>query len=272
MLDQKVKDVFGLASVEGEVGIEIEMETQNMIPNVGGVSKLWRLEHDGSLKGFGTEFVTRRPHPREGVPDLMSNFRKKLLTDLEVKIKDSIRAGVHIHINMQENTLKDVFRFLMCFYSIETPLVKFSGKSREGNLFCLRHRDACYSLHQIAQAVEEGDIYNLRTDNLRYSAMNFQSLFKYGSLESRSLATTPSLNNIVDWVNILLAIKDYSLQVENCWDSISLISGNGPREYMRMMVGDKYADMLDYPELEADVMEDVRNMQYTCHVLSEKGI
>lgn len=275
MFDKKVGGFFQFASLsKGEVGIEVEVEAKKYVdgellhknPKFG-----WRYENDGSLKVNGVEFVLNKPVARENVGKALKNLRK-VMDKAGVEINPSIRAGVHIHINFQEETLGTIFKFLMLFYSIETALIRYCGEGREGNLFCLRTRDANNNLNAIEKAVMSEEMTYMRSNNYRYAAMNFQSLFSYGSLESRSLATTPELDNIEDWVAILLRIKDYAKGMGTCWDAISSVSGDGPREYLRSIVGDKYCELLDYPEIEQDIMEDVRNIQYTCHILSEKGV
>lgn len=271
MFDRKVVNYLDLFPTEGDVGIEIEMETE--LPLFRGEYEfpLWRLEEDHSLKINGTEFVLDSPCKYEDVEEVIKTLKTRL-DRLEVKITPSIRAGVHVHLNMQDNTIGDVFRLMSCYYPIESVLTRFCGEGREGNLFCLRSQDAEYALYCAEAAVEQEDIYKLRSQNLRYASMNLQSLFQYGSVEFRALATIPDLSNIPVWCEILHRLQRYSLETKCCWDSLSAISGEGPREWLKKVVGGDLITHLDYPDLERDMMNDVRNSQGLCHALKMKGL
>lgn len=268
--DKNVQKYFGLSETSGDIGIEIEMETVSPV-NSGIFHPTWRAEHDGSLRGHGIEFVLRKPIYHKDVPDVMNDFRGKV-SDNGIEILPSIRAGIHLHLNMQKYSLKEVLRFMMCYYPMETVLLNYCGEGRQGNLFCLRGRDAEYIFECITLAAQNNDIYMLDSNNLRYSSLNPMSLFKYGSLEFRALATTPTLEKIEDFADILIKIRDYSSKIEDCWTNISNISGLGPTEWMGNILGPDLMKKLEYPGMEKDIMKDLRNMQYACSVMSMKGI
>lgn len=273
MFDNKVYDYLDLMKTPGDVGIEIEMETEEPMDRytVSENLPLWRLEDDHSLKFNGTEFVLRKPCKYADVDERIAELNKEFALR-DIHIRPSIRAGVHIHLNMQKQTVGDVFRLMACYYPMETVLTRFCGDGREGNLFCLRSRDAEYGLYLAEVAVAEENIYNMRTSNLRYSSMNLQSLFQYGSVEFRGLATVPDLSNIPVWVGILRKLKEYAIKNKCSWDCLSAISGDGPREWLRGVVGDEYLKLLEYPGMEQDMMDDVRNVQGLCYELKKKGL
>lgn len=270
MFENNVKDFFGFNKTKGDVGIEIEMEVEQGINWTNSIKETWHITTDGSLKSdWAYEVVLKKPIPLENVSFEVEKL--KAFIAKYTKIMPSIRAGIHVHINMHDSTLAQVFRMMMCYYPLETALTKFCGEGREGNLFCLRARDAEYVLDAIRDAVEVEDMYLLRTNSLRYAALNFQSLFKFGTLESRALATTPDLSKIVEWCDILMKIKKYSREVD-CWEHINNISGEGPRNWMANVIGEEYTQMIEYPGMEGDIIRDVRNMQHTCHSLKMKGV
>lgn len=271
MFKHKVKDYFDLSATPGDVGIEIEMESRNPVPYDGTYTDKWRVEEDHSLRGYSAELVLKRPVPFEEVPKLMAKLKKQLKA-AEVDIKPTIRAGVHLHINMQRHTMGEMFKFMMCYYALETVLTNFCGNGRQGNLFCLRGQDAEYSRYMLGSAIQRGRFTGLQTNSLRYSALNFQSLFSYGSLEFRALATTKDLNNIEVWADILHKVKDYAISSGSCWDNISEISGMGPSHWLTSIVGEEYAKVLEYPDMERDIMKDVRGIQSLCYELSSKGV
>lgn len=271
MLNNKVVNYFDLSSTKGDVGIEIEMETKAVALFPDSVEKDWRIESDNSLKGYGYELVLKTPIAKHKVPDLIKELRQNLAV-AGITINPSIRAGVHIHLNMQKRTLRQVYRLMACYFPLETVLTRFCGNGREGNLFCLRARDAEYMLTAIEKSLVDKDIYTLRTNKLRYSALNLQSLFNFGSVEFRGLATQPDLDNISPWVDIISALEKYSNSLDSVWDNAAAISGNGPREWMKSVFGEDLAQLLDYPELEEDIIEDMRRCQMLCYTMEQEGV
>ncbi len=271
MLDKNVAQYFNLPQTEGDVGIEIEMEMADVLSYNSDMHPTWRLEEDGSLKGYGYEWVMNNPCPFDEVKKEMDLFTEKLAVGGN-KIVPTIRAGVHVHVNMQKNTLGDVYKLAACYYPLETVLARFCGAGRSGNLFCLRARDAEEIIFKLEESLNHNkQFYLMRTNNLRYAALNYQSLFNYGSLEFRGLGTTADLKNIAVWVEIIRRIKEYAVASEGAWDAITTISGMGPRSWVEEVVGPDLFKLIDYEGLERDVMEDVRLVQTLCHDLKMKG-
>lgn len=269
MFDKKVRDFLDLKKCAGDFGIEIEMETKNPIPFLDNLENMWRFEEDGSLRGYSMELVLRNPVKFAKVEPIINTLKENLKAK-KVEILNSIRAGIHIHLNMQEYTIADVYKFLICYYPLETVLLNKCGFGRQGNLFCLRASDAMGAIFALQGSLDRHNIYVLRTDNLRYSSLNIQSLFKYGSLEFRALATTPDLVGIVEYCTILNNIRDFSSKVEHPWKIVHDISYHGPSEWMKSVVGEEMYKYLMYDDLEQDIMYDVRNIQMVCNTLNEK--
>ena len=259
--NNKVVDLLNLKDTKGDVGIEIEMELQKSNADPTKFQDSWRLEDDGSLKVNGVEFVLKKPVKFEDVPPLIDNLKYNLDAS-DMKIRPSIRAGIHIHVNMQQSTMKQVYSMICAYYPMESALTRFCGNGREGNLFCLRARDASGVVQTLETSLEQNDLMYLNTDNLRYAALNIRSLFNYGTLEFRALATTPELDLIVDWCRMLQKLKEYSHKLKNNWEPLHSISGDGPRKWMQDVFGPELFAKLDYPELEEDVIKDSRNIQY----------
>lgn len=266
--NEKVVDLLHLKPTEGDVGIEIEMELEDEPPITQDFKNHWKLEGDGSLKVNGVEFVLKKPVKFSRVPKLLETLRTNLEKN-DMEIMDSMRAGVHIHLNMQQSTMKQVMNLLCCYYPMETALTRFCGNGREGNLFCLRARDANGVISEIESAIKLNDLGVLNTDRLRYAALNVRSLFNYGTVEFRALNTTPDLGLIEDWVLMIQKLKEYSESVKSNWDPLYSISGDGPKEWMRGVFGNELFKKLDYPDLEADVIKDSRNIQYLVSLTEE---
>lgn len=273
LMNQKSVEYFKIPKTPGEIGIEIEMETNKAFRPECVDLETWSIDWDeGSIKGNGAEIVLIQPCSRDEVAPIMNNLRSTIKKS-GVGVKNSVRAGIHIHINCQDMTVGEILKFMMCYYPLETAFTDFCGENRQGNLFCLRVRDAMGMINQLYNSVQEKDLYKMRNnDAYKYAALNMQSLFKYGSLEFRAMATTKDFKNVEQWIDIITRIKDYSLKVDSVWDNMTKISGLGPFEWLTEVVGSENAKDLYYPGIEEDMMEDCRNIQMLCNLLSKKGL
>ena len=100
-----VKEVFGISPAryqKNDWGLEIEIEGENLA-HPG--SDVWRLDRDGSLVGNSLEYILAKPLPMKDVhlhlDDLINTMKLNSST-----IKDSVRAGVHVHRNVQNWSMK----------------------------------------------------------------------------------------------------------------------------------------------------------------------
>lgn len=268
LLDTKIVDLLDLKHTKGDVGIEIEMELETPYNTNAPFKNVWRLEGDGSLKINGVEFVLKKPVEFSYVGTLIGKLKANLKEN-DMTILPSIRAGVHVHVNMQQSTLGQMYNMLGCYYPMETVLTRFCGNGREGNLFCLRSRDAAGVLKRVELSIKNESLTYLDTDDIRYAALNIRSLFNYGTLEFRALATTPDLGLIEDWCKMVQKLKEYSERVNSCWDCMYHISGNGGRSWLMEVFGPELFAKLDYPDLERDIIRDSRNCQYLNSLITE---
>lgn len=197
---------------DGEVGLEIECEGTNLFNTP---VSYWSCHQDGSLRPHGEhppiEYVLRKPLNREEIPKALAYLTAKLKATGS-SIDDSPRTSVHVHVNCQKLTLKQVYQFICLYLIFEDLLVSFSGPDRIGNLFCLRAKDAEYQIIVLEQAVQKEDYRELFSNELRYSSCNVASLGKFGSLEFRSMRGTVDSKLIQQWVDILLLLRDKALE------------------------------------------------------------
>ena len=191
----------------------------------------------------------------------------KVIKEEGIKQIDSVKAGVHVHINVQDLTIRQVMLFLSVYYPLETVLTKFCGENRESNLFCLRMRDAEYTISKLEIFLQDKKVHNLHTDELRYGALNFQSLFKYGSVEFRAMESTPSFDKILKWCDIIMSIKQYALKVKTGKDMMYALSGYGGHALMLEIFGEELTKLLEYPNMEKDMIKDARLVQNFSHML-----
>ena len=124
----KIIEMYPLRETDGEVGIEVEVEGQNL----GFVerSNTWNVVGDGSLRGESAEYILRQPVHRKDIHEALAELQELIR---HATIRTSDRAGVHVHINCQQLTFMQVINFASLYLIFEDILIKFCGEAREGN-------------------------------------------------------------------------------------------------------------------------------------------
>lgn len=244
-----------------EIGIEIEIEGDRLVPrgSVASVDKWWTTHEDGSLRGNAIEYVLHTPVNRKHVAPALSAL-KTAFKAVETVINDSDRAGVHVHVNCQSLTVDQVINYLLVYYIFEDALVRYCGEEREGNLFCLRAQDAEGLLSALRQAKRTGSFSNFREESYRYASVNIPALMKFGTLEFRSLKTPQNIEDINPWVEMLIAMKDESLNFQDSKQIIETFSQSGEHAYLKKVFG-KQAKKLNCDDLSVMLRNGVRRIQ-----------
>lgn len=217
----------------GDIGLEIEVEGYDLPQRVGAK---WQVTTDGSLKGEGQglEYVLREPTNIAGVTTACNDLARGYRSN-ESRVLKSDFAGVHVHINVQKLSVKQMYTFVTCYYVLEELLMEYCGENRKGNHFCLRAKDAEYVLLKLSEAATSGDLHRLRTDDIRYSALNLLSLFSYGSIEFRAMRSTQDFDKIINWAGMLLSIRDSSMQFNDPSDVLSTLK-SGEDSFLNMVL------------------------------------
>lgn len=225
-----------------EIGIEIEVEGQNLPTDI---QFYWVVHHDGSLRGESAEYVLKEPIKRKNVLSFLEYLKGKLRNSV---IHDSIRTSVHVHINMAEKTILQVYVILVVYFILENLIVELAGKNRVGNLFCLRLKDAEYLLDQLILAAQK-DSYKVfgNEQTLRYAAVNVCALSKFNSLEFRAMRGTTDPEVISEWVDILLSVVDHSIEFyKTPLEVIQDFSAVGPGAFAEKILGVHLNKFKDY--------------------------
>lgn len=207
-------------------GIEIEVEANNFLPDYIADS-YWTCHHDGSLRGRGSqmEYVFSKPLP---IKDSIIELKKldKRMVDTKVQLYETIRAGTHIHLNVNPLTLSELKKFTVLYFICEEVLVDLCGEGRQGLHFCLRAVDSRMFIPLIKEKIFSGRAQKISND-LRYSAMNFASLPKFGSLEFRAIKTPIPFIRIEQFLTFFNKLLEYSKEFENTEKIMEEMSGGG---------------------------------------------
>lgn len=216
---------------KGEIGIEIECEGTHLF---NAPIQYWGCHTDGSLRDTAghppVEYVLKKPLPRSEIPDALTYLTSKL-KQANSKVNDSHRSSVHVHVNCQQMTVKEIVNFICLYLFFEHALVEFSGQERVGNLFCLRAKDAQYWVRNIVQGLRDGNFANVYHEAYRYTSCNTASLAKFGSLEFRSMRGTVDQALIQSWVDLLCLIRDRSAEFSDPLKMYEKYSTMEPMEF-----------------------------------------
>jgi hypothetical protein len=223
----------------GEIGLEIECEGMNLFETP---VSWWTCHQDGSLRAVKdhppVEYVLRKPISREDVPTALSYLSKKL-KETGSTISESHRTSVHVHLNCQRLTLKQIYQ-IWCLYTVfEEILVDFSGPDRPGNLFCLSSKQAEYQVHVLEQAIQSENFNEMFSDSIRYTSCNTASLGKFGSLEFRSMRGTVDQGLIQAWVDLLCLIRDKALEYDSPKDIVDDFQGLNSEAFTKKIFNER---------------------------------
>src|SRR6478736_5776732 len=129
---QTIGEIFGPKRQLGRVGIEIEVEGENIPKEKFGI---WKCEADGSLRGDSMEYITNRPVPVADVKTHMEALNAEFAR-LNAKAFDAHRGSIHMHVNVQGNNIEQLFGLLFKWTMVEGLWMHMCGPTRENNLFC----------------------------------------------------------------------------------------------------------------------------------------
>ena len=219
--------------VKGDAGVEIEVEGSRLpVPEL-----YWRSERDGSLRGEAREYVLKKPLDLPDVRKALEHLDQSY-KDNNTVVNESVRAGVHVHVNVQQLSITELFSFITAYIILEDLLIKYCGEYREGNLFCLRTRDAEYLLHILEQVAATKSYIDFDNDVLRYSSMNVCSLSRYGSLEFRAMRGTRDLGLIGDWAEMLVGIRNAASKFDSPKHIVEYLQEHGAESFLETFLGD----------------------------------
>lgn len=252
---------------KGEVGIEIEVE-RGPWPEAAPCPN-WVPHVDNSLRNNGMEFVIRQPINRDKVKSSLQDL-KKSLEDFGSRFDFSYRTSVHVHVNVQDLTLRQWCAFVALFTTLEEVLVDIVGPKRAGNKFCLRMKDADEPLQMIRRGLRNSNIQDQLHDDIKYASMNILATRTHGTLEFRAMEGNLDPDRINDWAQILLVLKDAAKALDNPQDIMGNVSAAGPHAWVRNLLPANNSiteKVLRYDNLSGSIYEGLRMAQDVCYAV-----
>lgn len=218
LFDTSVADVHGLSLRKGDLyGVENEAETNS--PVLSFDSGCFSCIGDGSLRGFGIEFVSEAAT----IPSIIADWRK-VKSHLEasgIRFLPSSRTSTHVHANVSDLNYRQMLTFLFLLWVCEEALFTHCDKSRRGNLFCLPVLHTKAFLLETTKYVKNS-IRLVPNHEYRYAATNMCSINKHGTLEVRMKEGTYDPDRLEEWVLYIDQIKKLSLTFNSPQDIMDL--------------------------------------------------
>lgn len=263
-------------------GIEVELEGVGLLATTieqdQAISKFWTKHNDGSLRKLKPtdqciEYVSKHPlGPTDTARsvDVLFDF----LNREGCQVYNSYRTSIHVHVNMVMEPFRVIYNFITLCLMLDELLVSQNGDHRIGNNFCLRAKDAMGQVTSLINSIESGQgLYGMGSQAERYSSINFTSLFKFGSVEFRSLECTTHKGRLMHWINTLGRIKEVAKNFENPSEIIARFSQMGPQEFLYMVLGPyavKYVRTKGYEEMLSSGMRIAQDLAY-CSAWNDKA-
>ena len=256
------------------VGLEIELETIARIAE----QKLdyWERVEDGSLRNNGSEYIFAEPLFGEDVV--------RALTELEVfvtsyneafKVPEDVlldeNTSVHVHVDCRDLSNTQLSSFIMLSVLLEQVLCTYAAPERENNIFSLSLAKANEEVTRIARILhylsEVGDNYGGRradqlsrviSDSSKYAGINLMALYEFGSIEFRMHKGEYRTERLLEWINILLSIKEAAkTEVFNEEHILSILDNYSYEGLIREVFKEKASNIIS-PSLERDIMLGVK--------------
>lgn len=233
------------------IGIEVEMEHWHNI-NSGLYNYLWQFKGDGSLRNNGMEAISV-PVKGEWIRHAI-----KSLFDVIGKVKFTPRTSIHVHLDVRTLTQRQLTAFILVYLSVESLLYKFVGNDRDKNIYCV----PLYTTTLVNSLVDmlNKSIAKHDFSNNRYAGLNLDSLRKFGTLEFRQLHGTHDTTKIVNWINLIFKIYQFSLRSDLDWLLKKIVELNTNSFYIAY-VNEVFEDMvvvLDLLDIKSDLEKGVK--------------
>lgn len=248
----KVFEILNTKQIEGDVGVEIEVEGENLGQAAGG--SIWEMKADGSLRN-GVEYVYKKALPIDKVEASLDEINKFMK---DSRLDFSFRTSVHVHVNCHDLEYDQLLNFVYASVLLDSVLVNYCGESRKANRFCLRLADAEGLIDSITPLFESRNAPKANFDTLlprntvRYAAVNVESLGKFGTVEFRSMRGTIDKNILLPWIKGLVNIREYARKFDSPQAIFHDITNFGFTAFAQNALGDSFP-MFHYPMLEQDI-------------------
>lgn len=198
----------------GDLGLELEVEAMDSLPDVTDLG--WTTKNDGSLRYIGKEYITSSPiknddHKAKKIAYLVDTIKRD-----GRRVQDgSHRTSFHVHRNVSNWEAHMPWNAAVCYFLFENLLMKYCGKHREGNQFCLRIKDATSMIDVLKNDIKGSTKKKPNTPfssfneaDIKYAGLNMKAIANYGSIEFRGMRGSLDPNVLDSWSSALASMTE----------------------------------------------------------------
>lgn len=211
---KKYKESEELVDSDTAIGVELEIENINYYnhsPIYPEIFNLWKPVADGSLRE-GTEFIFDGPMKGINITDAL-NVMQSFLDLYKRNGKPPVitdRCSVHVHLDVSDLNKDQLNNLIQIYYLVERVLFQYINPKRLKNNYCraLTNSSFKYSLKRLLKNDSQYDLISIiKCECDKYSALNVLPVSSYGSVEFRHHHGTLDMNKVLEWINIIIALK-----------------------------------------------------------------
>lgn len=242
------------------MGVELEYEgvAGTLLGNkLSNGSDLLNVVNDHSLKHKGLEVIFSQPLCGDAIVEALDFVDKTLKSSKTEPHLKGNRCSTHIHINITDMLVSELWFFLVLCYFCEPVLVDLCHKDRRNNVFTVgmgRTLDFSNILSKI-----KANSLNFSTENSKYRAIGLNSLATLGSLEFRMFHGTTDMQEVLRWINLIQELKAVVMQRKlNVVDTILGTMQSSPEETLKKILPNYNTTLSD--EAVSDMWQFARDM------------
>ena len=180
-----------------------------------GTNHYLSQKEDGSLRDGGVEIVTVGDGMfGKDLADSISLLERAIASlDPAKRPVCNYRTAFHVHLDIRDLETEEVHNLLLLYCLLEKPIFNFVGKGREDSNFCVPwyRSDAYFSTLKGLQdnKAPSNNLVSGIGRMQRYSALNCQSIQRFGTLEFRHMenAIDEIQTKQVAFINIIMSMK-----------------------------------------------------------------
>jgi hypothetical protein len=194
-------------------GVEIEVEQCTGVRKVRDLVERWSVVEDGSLRNGGREFVS----PPTAIDPLVSMIDGFYEAFHKCGWQASARTGVHVHMDMRPRTLDELGAIATLYALLEPALFQIAGAQRDQCIYCVpwyaAPNDALHLgalLNTVSARPDRAAATFSRgvADTCKYSALYFEPLRRFGTIEFRAAPTYTTAAELIYWVQTLTRLVE----------------------------------------------------------------
>lgn len=234
-VEPAIRREYPVCTKDTLVGVEIEIENFLGVEDEHKLDMIWYTKEDGSLRDDGIEWVSYAM-PAAKIPQAIH----MLYTNLKEGWRFSERCGIHFHLNFRKKKLMDVLNMGVLYLPFEKLLYRLAGEQRYKSIFAVPLQET-QTPDLLAEYLQNANLRQFCNNWDKYSGLNFLPLMAYGSVEARHMSGTKDIHEIVDFLNVLLAIRKYASDhsFEHIWHEIQPLNNNSQYEwFVQKVLGD----------------------------------